>query len=292
MPAGFRRSRALWDETKRLDHTNLSRAYATIYAILYELQPFRFSTLNINWRQLMRTTLDICKLTIRGISYLPGILRLLAKFCWQRKLGCLGVVAYYFVVRWIHEVLEAGPMVVMFTVLIGIFTIGLSDGEQNPEGLSAYSVFNRGFERLLGSVDAEALLAQHVGMAPGAALPIGVDDPPPRPRRPRRQERAAALPVEAQGDNDDNDDNGNDDNDDNDDNEEDDDDDAQPRNNNQARKSGKKARRRNVEQRRDRQRQRDAALALGMQGAAETEQEMIEMQRLIENQIVDANNEN
>ncbi|KAL3942904.1 MAG: hypothetical protein SGBAC_002976 [Bacillariaceae sp.] len=287
MPAGFRRSRALWDETKRLDHTASSRAYATVCAILYELQPIRFSKLNIDWRQMIRTALHIGKLTIRGISYLPGILRILAKFCWQRKLGCLGVVAYYFAVRWIHEVLEAGPMVVMFTVLIGIFTIGLSDGERNPEGLSAYSVFNRGFERLLGSVDAEALLAQHVGMAPGAALPIGVDDPPPRPRR--RQARAAAPRVEAQVNNDTNGENdngnGNDDN-----NEEDDDDAQRPRNNNQARKSGKKARRRNVEQRRDRQRQRDAALALGMQGAAETEQEMIEMQRLIENQIADANN--
>mmetsp|Transcript_18741 Transcript_18741/g.46407 ORF Transcript_18741/g.46407 Transcript_18741/m.46407 type:complete len:292 (+) Transcript_18741:191-1066(+) len=291
MPAGFRRSRALWDETKRLDQTASSRLYATICAILYELQPIRLS--QVNWRKMLRTARKIIIALIqllRGIiSNLPGVLRALAKFLWQRKLGCLGVIAYYFAVRWIHEFLEAGPMVVMFTVLIGIFTIGLSDNdESNREGLSAYSVFNRGFERLLGSVDAEALLAQHVGMGPGAALPVGVDDnaAPRRARRPRRQERAAAPRVEAQ-DNNDNDDDNNDN-----DNEEDDQADEQPRNN-RARKSGKKARRRNLEQRRDRQQQRDAAMALGMQGAAETEQEMIEMQRLIENQIAEqANNEN
>jgi len=131
------------------------------------------------------------------------------------------------------------------------------------------------------------LLAQHVGMGPGAALPVGVADDAPRARRPRPQHRAAAPRIEPQENNDNDDNYDNDDND----NEEDDQAGAQPRNN-QARRSGKKARRRNLEQRRDRQRQREAAMALGMQGA-ETEQEMIEMQRLIENQFVDqANNEN
>ncbi|CAJ1950492.1 unnamed protein product [Cylindrotheca closterium] len=290
MPAGFRRSRALWDETKRIDHTTSSRLYATVCAILYELQPIRFS--HVNWLRMVKTTFKIVRQILRGIiSYLPGVLLALAKFLWQRKLGCLGVVAYYFAVRWIHEFLEAGPMVLMFTALIGIFTIGLSDNDENREGLSAYSVFNRGFERLLGSVDAEALLAQHVGMGPGAALPVGVADdnaPPPMARR-RQQHRAAAPRIEPQRNNNNNNNNNNDDDDNG---EQDDQADAQPRNN-QARRSGKKARRRNLEQRRDRQRQREAAMALGMQGA-ETEQEMVEIQRLIENQIAaeQANNEN
>lgn len=282
MPAGFKRSRALWDETKRLDHTPTSRFFATIRAILYELQPIRFS--QVNWRKMINTAIDFVRLILRGLSYLPGILVALSKFLWQRKIGCLGVLAYYLAVRWIHEVLEAGPMVLMFTALIGIFTIGLSDDADNPEGLSAYSVFNRGFERLLGSVDAEALLAQHVGMGPGAALPVGVngnDDDAPRQRlRPRRQERAAVPRAEGRQDHINDDAEGN---------EGDNQVDPQPTNN-RARKSGKKARRQNLEQRRDRQRQREAAMALGMQDA-QTEQEMIEMQRLIEQQIAEANGE-
>jgi hypothetical protein len=45
-----------------------------------------------------------------------------------------------------------------------IFTVGL--GDTSAEGqLSAYSVFNRGMVRLLGDVQVEQLLAQHVGGA-------------------------------------------------------------------------------------------------------------------------------
>jgi len=271
MPAGFRRSRALWDETKRLGHTPFTKAKAITCAVLYELQPIRFS--KVNWRQMIETARDVIKLIIRGISYLPGIFRFLAKFFLQRKLGCLGVLAYYFAVRWIDQISGAGPIVLIITALVAIFTIGLSDDKDSPEGLSAYSVFNRGFDQLLGSVDAESLLAQHVGMGPGAVLPVGVEEAP----RARRQDRAPAPRAQAP-------DNNNDDN-----NDTNDGADEPPRNN-RARKSGKKARRRNLEQRRDRQRQLEAAMALGMQGN-ETEQEMIEMQRMIENQIAQANDE-
>ena len=58
-------------------------------------------------------------------------------------------------------------MVIIITSLIAIFTIGLGDESENnseqQNRISTYSVFNRGFQRLLGSVDADALLAQHVG---------------------------------------------------------------------------------------------------------------------------------
>ena len=56
----------------------------------------------------------------------------------------------------------------IITSLVTIFTVGLGDDndDENKDGenrLSAYSVFNRGFQRMLGSVDADSLLAQHVG---------------------------------------------------------------------------------------------------------------------------------
>jgi hypothetical protein len=185
-------------------------------------------------------------------------------------------------------------MVVILTALVVIFTIGLGDND-TPTGPSAYSVFNRGFERLLGSVDADALLAQHIGGA-GAMMMmnnnirqeddedvVGGRDVPHRAARPRpeaaRWERDNGQPVADvnhgqnrdpidnigdghQGDviNEPNGDNNN--------------------MNNRARKSGKKARRRNLDQRREIQRQREAAMRMGMD-----QDGVMDMQLLIEAQI-------
>ena len=178
--------------------------------------------------------------------------------------------------------LDAGPIVLILTSLVAIFTIGLSDEER--QGLSAYSVFNRGFERLMGSVDVDSLLAQHVGGGLGGAgggmMPPAMpnnDDPPPRRREARRPD-----PNENIDNNDQNEGNH-----DNDNNEEEEEDDA-PNLNNQSRKSGKKARRRNLEQRREMRRQREAALQMGF-ADGENQQDMIAMQRLIEEQIAQEN---
>jgi hypothetical protein len=271
MPTGFRRSRALWDETKRPQASVPSWAYALLSAILYELQPIRFS--EIDWSRLTSTARGTVKGLWYALSLLPGLVRVLMKLALHRKWMVAGVVSYYYVVRWIHDLLEAGPVVLMLTSLIAIFTIGLSD-DSKPDGLSAYSVFNRGFERLMGSVDAEALLAQHVGLPPGAVIPIAPAEAPQRRQPvPRRDQRRIEEEENTDNENDDNND-------------------AEqpppPNNNNQARKSGKKARRRNLEQRREIQRQRDAAAGMGMQGG--DQEEMMVMQRLIEEQLENENN--
>ena len=52
-----------------------------------------------------------------------------------------------------HRTLDAGPLAVMISTLVVIFTIGL--GDRNDGGMSAYSVFNRGYQQFLGSVDAD-----------------------------------------------------------------------------------------------------------------------------------------
>ena len=186
--------------------------------------------------------------------------------------------------RPIDRTLEAGPIVLIMTLLVVIFTIGLSDEKQ--EGLSAYSIFNRGFEKLMGSVDADSLLAQHVGGGLGGGGMMHRNDPPdndnanPNGRRQeaRQQRIARADPDNPQNDNNDQDDgvdNARGDN---------------PQNNNRARKSGKKARRRDLQQRRDLREQREAALQMGLDGT-EGPQEMMAMQRLIEEQIAAENHE-
>ena len=182
--------------------------------------------------------------------------------------------------------LDAGPLVLILTSLIAIFTIGLGDEDvNNPNRLSAYSVFNRGFQRIMGSVDVDSLLAQHVGggMMIGALGRDDVGNGEPLPaaagvvRRPRPDPREDYdYDADENGQNDIDNFNINNNN-----------------NRGGSRKSGKKARRRNLEQRRDAQRQREAAVALGVEvdDVAGTE-EMIEIQRLIEAQIAAEQHQN
>lgn len=144
---------------------------------------------------------------------------------------------------------------VIVTMLVLIFSIGLSDNDnKNSSGYtSAYSVFNRGFQTLLGNVDVESLVAQHVGGGGMLAFQAQQHQPQNQHRRHEHQinhlepelregQNAAAgegeeAEVQAQAQ-------------------------AQPQNT--SRKSGKKARRRNLEERRDRQRQRERARELGL----------------------------
>lgn len=197
-----------------------------------------------------------------------------------------GVIVYYYVVRMVHNLLDAGPLMVIVTALVIIFTIGLGD-TATRDGVSAYSVFNRGFERILGTVDAEALVQQHVGGAMGFAA-AGVAAPPQPVVEPMHQQEPVARARRRHDNNDNQDENvaraANDG---------DDDDDNVPERGT-SRKSGKKARRRNLEQRREQQRQlqaqRDAAIAMGFT-ENEGEEEAMAMQRLLEEQIAAANNE-
>lgn len=171
--------------------------------------------------------------------------------------------------------MEAGPLVIITTCLALIFTIGLGDNEDR-DGLSAYAVFNRGFERLLGSVDVEALMAQHVGiMGAGGgggmmgAVPVEDREHGAAGRRRQRPHRNREG-ADQQNDTERHDDNG-------------------VPNNNRARKSGKKARRRDLAQRREIQNQRQAAAALGMRMGDDAIEEQVAMQRLIEEQIAAEN---
>jgi hypothetical protein len=269
MPAGFRRSRALWDEARRPNAPRI----ALLHAILYELQPVRFSAIDVSGiftslQTAWSTSVSIVTETIPSLAH--GSVQVLRNMNRRHWMAVGAVILYYNVVRWVHRLLDAGPLLVIITALVAIFTIGLGD-TATRDGLSAYSVFNRGFERILGTVDAEALVQQHVGGAMGMAGAIGnaPREVEPLPREPvaRRQQQY--------------DDDGGEDDIDN------ENDGSETRGT--SRKSGKKARRRNLEQKRELQRQREAAIAMGFTGN-EGQEEMMAMQRLLEEQIA-ANNE-
>jgi len=260
---GFKRSRALWDQTATTNS-------AWLRAIAYELQPVRAHELR-QWRD--GSLLQCRALLVAVFRWVPHAVASVAgtipQLTYRQWLYVAGGLLYGAAVRWIHAVLDAGPVVVILTALTAIFTVGLSD-EGNADGISAYSVFNKGFYKILGSVDADALLQQHVGGGGGGMMMMGAgmglmgqevndDDhdnngarPPPPPadavaRRPPRQEDA-----------------------------------ANNNNNNTARRSNKKTRRRDTEQRREIQRQRQAAAALGFDGGVH---EAEAMNRLILEQV-------
>lgn len=198
--------------------------------------------------------------------------------------------------------------------MVLLYTVGLGENTGAASGIpSAYSVFNRGVQRLLGQEDAEVLANQFVRAAAGRGLDAGgvrrdgrgfqggnfwvednddvveehdehdiVNERRRRRRLERLQRRAGdddteedhmlaedeTHNIEADYNIEDEDPNTND----------------ESNGSTAARKSGKKARRRNLELRREMQRQRQAAAALGF-GANNAEiREMDAMDRLLDHE--------
>lgn len=244
MPSSaFKRSRALWDNARRPHETRSRQTAAYACAILYELQPIRFSNIDASeWRRNFDYVISMLVELIKATPVLCREAWAALRTIQPAKLGSgvSGLIVYYYFVRWAHEKLDAGPMILIVTALAAIFTFGLDDDPGNRHGLSAYSVFNRGFQRIMGSLDADALVAQHLGGGLAMAGGIMDDDSMPHERLEpavrRPEPQAPAAPADAE---------------------------EQPHENNRARRSGKKARRRNQDQRREIQRQRNAAMALG-----------------------------
>jgi Uncharacterized conserved domain (SAYSvFN) len=275
-PSGFRRSRALWENCYsrpyyQVDNNN-TRTTTTwsilqqqrdkfkrySRAILYELQPLRYSIIISSLSSSLRYFVHLISVAIASCrKWIPYIFRQVINtfrsLTWDQWKWVVSIALYYVFLRWIHETLDAGPVVLIVTLLIIIFTVGLSD-QNDTSGLSAYSVFNKGFQSIMGSIDADDLLQQHLGgggimqmihhRRPQMEDNIDVEIEPPN-RRARQQNVRRGY------------------------NNADDVDEDRPaeinHNQNRARRTGKKARRDRVviEQRREIRAQRDAALALG-----------------------------
>ena len=100
-PAGYKRSRALWDETRRPDASTST----WIRAVVYELQPIRFS--RANQRQLLvfwRNVFATCTLFLKSIPTVAmAIFKFLRTWHWKHWLMLAGAVMYYYFVRFMHE---------------------------------------------------------------------------------------------------------------------------------------------------------------------------------------------
>jgi len=102
MPPGFRRSRALWDEARR---PNAPRS-AQLRAVLYELQPVRFSAIEVSttttslqsfWSESVSFVTKTMPWLARG-SY--SVMRNMTSWHWM---AVVCIVVYYYVVRWVHR---------------------------------------------------------------------------------------------------------------------------------------------------------------------------------------------
>lgn len=100
-PPGYKRSRALWDETRRPDSTSVD----LLRAILYEIQPIRFSkTQNLHLLQRLKNALATLLVVIRSIPRaLVVVFTFLRSLQFRHWVFLGGIVLYYYFVRWMHE---------------------------------------------------------------------------------------------------------------------------------------------------------------------------------------------
>ena len=109
-PVGFKRSRALWDDARRPRPGRKNEEWMSLFrAILYELQPIRFSEYNVNPNALAAFFSTRVLPTIRYMGtlvtrvWLPSAWSIIRDLSARQWMIVGGIFVYYFVVRWIHE---------------------------------------------------------------------------------------------------------------------------------------------------------------------------------------------
>ena len=265
-----KRVRHLWDEARE-SRSAQWRSWLKVF--LYEIQPFRVAAVVDKSKNLSSILYHVFHQYIK-----PFIIKspfVVYRFISNRNRGqylfLLGLYGYWKIVVFVHNWLEAGPFFIILTLLILIFTIGLGDNDSRDQHMSAYSVFNRGMQSILGAIDADQLVAQHVGGGGGLIIGAAAAQDPPEPRRqnlinirrPRQEVQLQALGDENdlnQGDR------------------------PAPRRSNKKQRNNRKNR--NAEMRQEMQRQREAARAMGF-GQEGEEADWMAIHRLVEREIED-----
>ena len=166
---------------------------ALLQAILYEIQPFRIkpcyhrfliflkeedglrhvlSTTGHKTKHILDSIQNVCRLIYNLLQQYCNIssLQQHKDIIWKTSVALISLKLYHRTLLYLHELLHAGPILVILTLFTLLYTIGLGDNTGASSGVpSAYSVFNRGMQRILGTVDAEDLARQYAGGAAVAA---------------------------------------------------------------------------------------------------------------------------
>ncbi|KAL7427415.1 hypothetical protein ACHAXH_000838 [Discostella pseudostelligera] len=170
-------------------NSNIQWALSLLRAILYEIQPFRIkpalfqfqifiqdggciscaTSFHSQLKSIVATFFQIINAlhqylrSIDGHSIQLFIIThkiLLAK----SSIALFALRIYYLTLIYLHDLLSAGPLIIILTLFTLLYTIGLGDNTGAGSGIpSAYSVFNRGVRRILGTVDGEELARQFAG---------------------------------------------------------------------------------------------------------------------------------
>ncbi len=120
-PAGYKRSRALWDETRRPD----SSSRDLIRAILYEIQPLRFS--KTNQRQMTQQLSNVFSTLLVAIRSFPGMVAVVLKFLrvlkFRHWLLVGGIVLYYYFVRLMHRYVLNFLTIIKVSILFRLYLL-------------------------------------------------------------------------------------------------------------------------------------------------------------------------
>lgn len=198
-PSRRLRSRELWNRVRYLSSSsNNNKAYtkALLHAVAYECQPFPIlptlhhvlsfvrggggsSDSNSN-NSSTETTTGLARLLsttsfitfIKLSTHIFNIATIITSFIITNRVilykTCITLIAlimYHRALLYLHDLLAIGPLVIIITLLTVLYTVGLGDntGAADSGIPSAYSVFNKGMARLLGTIDGEELARQYAG---------------------------------------------------------------------------------------------------------------------------------
>ncbi len=126
------------------------KAVEVIQAVLYELQPIRPSDLVSFTSQIVKVTTTLVLLFV--FNFIPFLFTSAISVVRNITLDLFvsGVIALI-----LHKFNRIGELQVFMCLFIIYMILKNMNYEKNETGISAYSVFNKGFRRLLGQLTAE-----------------------------------------------------------------------------------------------------------------------------------------
>ena len=127
----------------------------------YELCPLSMTTMK-EFYQNGKSYSKVGIVFLERLSYMPFLLFRLTKHLYQQHWQHYSWKKRIFITSWctcqiicFSQKYEAGILFFTISLLILITTVGLDHGEVEEGSISAYSVFNKGCERLLGTYNVE-----------------------------------------------------------------------------------------------------------------------------------------
>ena len=117
--------------------------------LLYELIPICPADLYRLIRWMLREYVTLLRLVVNLLIVVLRVIKYIVRHCWLRLL-------IFTTGFWIFNKFDFGHLWIILTGFAIIY-LNLSTEARKPGELSAYSVFNEGFQRIMGDLDAEQI---------------------------------------------------------------------------------------------------------------------------------------